>query len=116
MDSRKNFALPGVEIEKKTGKDTEHPERQDYHGTCFMQVHVRTKEIAVNHDDPRRNAAQHGDECNSTGNDMALPEKLYRFAEMQAFGTLEPQVNSVKSYQNGKQLRCRVDTQDKSHY
>jgi hypothetical protein len=81
-----------------------------------MQAHVRVEQIAVYHEDPGSDAAQHGDEPNCARDGMALPEKLCRFAEMEAPGALQPKVGRINGKEDGAYLGDRMDAEDESHY
>lgn len=104
MDGWKGFTLFGLEVHEKTGDDAEYQKWEQYHGNCFMQAHIRIKQVAVDHKETCSTAAEHGDKSNGAGNCMALAEKPGCFAEMQVLGALESQVGSVKCQQDDTKL------------
>jgi hypothetical protein len=115
MDCRKKLTLFWIEIQKKTAEDAEQSERQHYHGDHFMHAHVWVEQIAVDHDEPGCGPAQHGNKSDTSCYDMALTEKLYRFTEMQAAGTLKSEIGGIKSKQDGSKLGKGMDAEDECH-
>jgi hypothetical protein len=80
-----------------------------------MHPHIRAEQIPVDHNDPRSNAAHHGEKCNGPCNDMAFTEKPDRFIEMQTLHATVSQVGRIKAYEDGNELGHGMDAEEKCH-